>query len=157
MELMLLKWQTYGSRGKVGTILLTSEDPTILSLRLLYTQNSSFPLEFAVLPHDTQQGTGRPRYYRDKADAVMIASLTAIKLQLKANVLVGNCCSNFHTIIFDLVREGCGADPFSHHLCLNDELDMEDTTFRICCGRRKGTICEQLWADQASAAASANH
>jgi hypothetical protein len=147
MELVLAKWRQHGIPNKRGTVLLTSEDPHILPLRLNYAQNKSFPLDFVVNLRDAQPGTGDSANYRNQADAIMISSLVVLKLQLFSNVLIGNCCSNFHGLLFDLVREGCGADPDMNFECLNE---MEDPRFRICCGWTKEGLCQQVWEDHAA-------
>jgi hypothetical protein len=144
MELVLTKWRKYGIAGKIGTILLTSEDPTVPSLRLAYAQNTSFPLEFALNDADVRQGHGRPKHYYSKADKVMISSLTAIKIQLQADILIVNCCSSFHTLMLELAGEGCGADPQIDVECLNR---IEDPRFRICCSNEQNGVCAQIWAE----------
>lgn len=143
MQLMRLQWQRYGSRGKRGTVLLTSEDPSVATFRHAYADNVSFPLDIVMNEMDRPQGHGAPPEFVD-ADAVMIGSLAVLKLQMRANVLVLNCCSQFHSMLRDLVQEGCGADPELHWECLNE---IDDVRFRICCGRTKHGICQQIWED----------
>jgi hypothetical protein len=143
MELIVLKWKQFGSSDKKGTILLTSEDPSVFSLRLSYANNMSFPFDFVVNDMDKPQGHGSPIGYYD-ADAVMISSLTVLKLQMQADVLLVNCCSQFHSMLRDFVQEGCGDNPAKHYECLDQ---MEDVRFRICCGTNKGGDCEHIWAD----------
>jgi hypothetical protein len=155
MELMLFKLHQHGTPDKRGTILLTSEDPQVLPLRHAYVQNTSFPLDFLINDRDVQPGTGKSTRYYDRADAIVISSLVVIKLQLFSNVLVGNCCSNFHKLLFELVSEGCGADPHVVSECLNG---IEDPRFLICCGWTKEGTCQQIWAEhraRGSAAAAA--
>lgn len=151
MELILLKWTRHSVPGQRGTILLSSEDPRILPLRHAYTQNSSFPLDFVILERDVQPGTGKSTSYNDRADAIVISSLIVLKMQLMSNVLIGNCCSNFHGLLFELAGEGCGANPDIHMECLNK---MEDPRFRICCGWTQGGECQQIWKDHKSRIAS---
>lgn len=150
MQLMLLKWHQHGSQVKKGTILLTSEDPNLAALRLAYAKNNSFPLDFVVNEMDRPQGHGAPPDYVD-ADAVMMGSLAVMKLQMQANVLVLNCCSQFHSMLRDLVQEGCGADPELHWECLNE---IDDPRFRICCGHTKQGVCQQIWENHRKNAAN---
>jgi hypothetical protein len=143
MELMLHKRQQHGVAGKRGTILLTSEDTSILPMRHAFASNKSFPFDFIVNEHDVQPGTGAARTFQEKADAIMISSLTAIKIQLQANVLVGNCCSNFHSLLFAFVRNGCGADPKVQFECLDK---TQDPRFRICCAWTRTNECNVVRA-----------
>jgi len=138
---MRYKQEKHGNPHMRGTILLTSEDESVLPLRHSYENNRSFPFDFVVNEQDVQPGNGLPRTYRDKADAIMISSLTAMKIQLRSNILVGNCCSNFHSMLFDFVRGGCGADPNIQYECLDR---IEDDRFRICCGWTKTTDCDRI-------------
>ncbi len=145
MERVVSKWRKHQVSGKRGTILMTSEDPNILPLRLSFVQNESFPMEIVVNTKDVQQGHGRPKWYEDNADAIMISSLAAWKMQLQSNVLVGNCCSNFHLLLFEMMRAGCGADPnyYTELECLNE---VDDPRFRICCERTQDAMCASIWA-----------
>jgi hypothetical protein len=143
MELMLHKRQQHGVAGKSGTILLTSEDTSILPMRHAFASNISFPFDFIVNEHDVQPGTGAARTFQERADAIMISSLTAIKIQLQANVLVGNCCSNFHSLLFAFVRNGCGADPKVQFECLDK---TQDPRFRICCAWTRTNECNGVRA-----------
>lgn len=150
----MTKLQQHGVPGKRGTIILTSEDPSILPQRLAYTKNTTFPFDFVVNERDIQPGTGKSTYFYDKADAIMISSLVVFKLQLMSNVLVGNCCSNFHNLLFELVREGCGADPNMDWECLST---IKEPRFRICCGWTKEGDCKQIWADHDARRSAAFH
>jgi hypothetical protein len=138
---MQRKWEKHGDSKKRGTILLTSEDENVLPRRMPFAKNNSFPFDFLVNDNDVQPGNGLPRTYLDRADAIMISSLTAIKIQLQASVLVGNCCSNLHSMLFDFVRDGCGADPDIEFECLDRS---EDERFRICCGWTSGPVCQRI-------------
>ncbi len=135
----------HGIPEKRPTILLTSEDESIIPMRIPYMQNASFNFSFVVNEQDRQPGGGRPERYEGQGDAVLISSLVAIQLQLQASVLVGNCCSNFHKLLFDFAAEGCGADPNIIYYCLNDMWDHPE--FMICCGWYKGELCTQIRTD----------
>ena len=42
-------------------------------------------------------------------DANMLSSMSSLKAQLLPRLSIGNCCSNFHTLLSDFLVEGCGA------------------------------------------------
>ncbi len=75
MELMSVQQQQYVFDGTRAAILLTSEDTSVLPMRLDYAQNQSFPFDFIVNKHDVQPGTGRASQFQEKADAIMLSSL----------------------------------------------------------------------------------
>jgi hypothetical protein len=79
---------------------------------------------------DVLQDTGRPRTpkYRSQADAIMESTLVAIKLQLHTKFTLGNCCSNFHLVLFDLLKEGCGLSETQQ--CLQE---TTNPAYHVCC------------------------
>lgn len=64
-------------------------------------------------------------------DANMLSSMSSLKAQLLPRLSIGNCCSNFHTLLSDLLVEGCGAASENTFLCLNEN---PNPLLRICCG-----------------------
>mmetsp|Transcript_5138 Transcript_5138/g.8437 ORF Transcript_5138/g.8437 Transcript_5138/m.8437 type:complete len:742 (+) Transcript_5138:42-2267(+) len=129
-----------GNKTK-GELFLTTEDKTILEARKAYARNDSFPYRFIVNQKDVLQGSGKPKSYKDRADAIMLSSIVSMKLQLQSKFVVGNCCSNFHLMIFDMVREGCGAVRDSQAMCLQEHPDPE---FHICCGWTRTDECDRI-------------
>ncbi len=100
------------------TVILTTESKEILESRLRYVpSNESFPYEFVVNEEDVGQGSGNPNAFtrtfgenKFDADDVMISSMVSLKMQLHADSLLLNSCSNFHVLIDAVINEngGCG-------------------------------------------------
>jgi len=117
------------------TVILTSESKEILRSRLSYTpKNESFPFDFIVNEQDVGQGTGRPTSFmkgnnKFLGDDVMVSSLVSLKMQLYAESLVMNTCSNFHFLIGTMTYLGCGLNQYSEGLKDND-----NPKFRLKCG-----------------------
>jgi len=119
------------------SVILTTEDEKILDQRHRYRNQSNF----YVNTKDTLQGTGNVHTFGDEADDIMESSLLAIQMQLHSSIVLGNCCSNFHLMIFDLVREGCGA-PNAVAKCLQETKEL------VCCGWTKTPECRALQEGQ---------
>jgi hypothetical protein len=64
-------------------------------------------------------------------DAIMLSAMSSLQAQLLPKITIGNCCSNFHTMMNDLLSEGCGAADENHFVCLQE---YEDPRLRVCCG-----------------------
>jgi hypothetical protein len=126
---------------KKGDIFLTTEDKIVMTSRLDYERNESFPFRFIVNENDVLQGSGEPTSFKGRADSIMLASIVSMKLQLQSKFLVVNCCSNFHLIMFDLFLEGCGAVPDSQPMCLQEHPDPQ---FHICCGWTRSSECDDI-------------
>jgi hypothetical protein len=103
-------------------------------------------LDIIINPNDVLQGHGRPKWYEGNADAIMISSLSVLKLQLQANVMLLNGCSNFHLLLLEMMKAGCGADPnyFQELETLNE---IQDPKYRICCARSQDNICASIWTE----------
>ena len=79
------------------------------------------------------------------ADAVMLSAVSSLKAQLMANVVIGNCCSNFHQLLRELIGQGCGgAGIGGGHVgsttfyCLQDHPNPD---YRLCCSWDKSSRC----------------
>jgi hypothetical protein len=79
------------------------------------------------------------------ADAVMLSAVSSLKAQLMANVVIGNCCSNFHQLLRELIEQGCGgAGVGGGHVgsttfyCLQDHPNPD---YRLCCSWDKSSRC----------------
>jgi hypothetical protein len=143
MKLMQQLWRDrLGSpRGKNASIVLTTEDMRIMKAREDFKTNESFPFKFFYNSNDILQGSGRPKDFKGRADLIMLSSIVSIKLQLHTRILVGNCCSNFHLMLFDLYREGCGAVPSGEVMCLQEHPDPQ---FHACCGWTRTEECDRI-------------
>ena len=115
-----------------GTLILTTEDKAIFQHHVPYNRNfnesSTFPLGFVVNDQDVFQGTGWGPSFGRLADDVMKNSLISLQLQLHANHIIGNCCSNFYQLLIDLMDVGCGLDWNPTVTCL-----QETTDYQVCC------------------------
>jgi hypothetical protein len=110
------------------------------------------------------QSTGLPKdfvkntKYESTEDEIMLSAISSLKAQLMAKFTVGNCCSNFHLLLFDFLQDGCGAAKDNIGQCLQDN---EDPEFRICCMWSTTDECDQkskarqLLKDQADVAKKA--
>lgn len=127
--------------NKRGALVMTTEDPALFAQRLQYSKSSSnFPLEFVVNNLDPLQGTGNTKKYRQAADDILISSMLAIQMQFHARHVYGNCCSNFHLLLFDFLREGCGMT--TQTTCL-----QETENYNVCCQWTKTTACYLILED----------
>jgi hypothetical protein len=85
------------------------------------------------------------------ADAIMLSAVSSLKAQLMANVVIGNCCSNFHQLLRELFEQGCGGRVGHRHssissrtssggtfYCLQDHPNPE---YRLCCSWDKSSRC----------------
>ena len=72
------------------------------------------------------------------ADEMMLSALSSLRAQLQTGVALGNCCSNFHLVLKDLLDVGCGATETSHFQCLQDH---KDPAYHICCSWDQSPRC----------------
>jgi hypothetical protein len=131
------------------SIIVTTESQRVLRELKDFASNDTlresipFPFRFVTNHRDVAQDTGYLEHIADHptltADKAMLSALSSLKAQLATSVTVGNCCSNFHLLLSDLLSEGCGARKESNFQCLQDHDDPE---FRICCGWDKSTECQ---------------
>ena len=130
------------------SIILTTESASVLEEKDEFMADAGlvkktvpFPFEFVVNEFDIQQDGGNPRdnlpehnleveLKENNADQVMLSMMSSLQLQLLARYSIGNCCSNFHRVLFELLDGGCGAAYQSGPECLQQN---EDPEFRICC------------------------
>lgn len=128
--------------GGTTDIVLTSESEHILNAKKEYETNLTkknlvpFDYRFVTNDGDVMQGTGLPKEFQDKrpnvtANEIMLSAITSLKAQLMPRFSIGNCCSSFHLLIFDFLRDGCGAARDNIGQCLQEN---EDPEFRVCCG-----------------------
>jgi hypothetical protein len=118
-----------------------TEDPTLFAQRHQYSKSSSnFPLEFVVNEKDPLQGTGNTKQYKQAADDILISSMLAIQMQFHARHVYGNCCSNFHVLLFDFLREGCG-------MTMQTTCFQETENYNTCCQWTKTAACALIRQD----------
>ena len=138
-------------------IILTSESPDIFKAQRSFQEKNninrtdiSFPFKFVTNAFDILQGTGHPgKMARNESkEDILVSSLSSFKLQFYAKYNVGNCCSNFHLLLFDFLKEGCGASDSDHvPECMQDH---EDKRFRVCCKWTKTEECQSRRSQQAA-------
>jgi hypothetical protein len=120
----------------------------------------SFPYKFVTNKYDVLQNTGSPyamiaaANVTSSKEEILLSTFTSLKMQFYAKYTIGNCCSNHHLLLFDFLKEGCGAaatstattgrgrdgDGGDQHVttCMQDH---DDERFRICCGWTKTEKC----------------
>ena len=132
--------------GTVANIIVTSEAAQVRDEMATYLKNERhleelpFTARFISNAYDLHQGTGNPARTSAKLsmDDVMLSAVSSLQLQLQAKYTVGNCCSNFHNLLFDFLRDGCGAARHQIAECMQDH---EDPLFRLCCRWSKNKEC----------------
>ena len=125
-----------------GHLILTTEDKSIFEQRSKYvSMGESFPIDFVVNTQDSLQGSGDARLFAQHADDIILSSLVALQMQFHAGrVVYGNCCSNFHLVLFDLLQEGCGV-TIPQRICLQETQD-----YNVCCHWDKSKNCDAIRA-----------
>lgn len=121
---------SYSGSSKV---MITTEDSNIANASRDYRA-----LSIIMNNADVHQNTGRPGNYKYKYNAgpIMTSSLIALKLQMYPQRTFGNCCSNFHRVLFDLLESDCGLSE--RRECLSDHPNPD---YRVCCGWMAKTNC----------------
>lgn len=138
------------------TILFTSESKEMVQAFRTFTHNESFSMKhsFRILTNNRDNNPDSGRVWKDEvndADQSMLAAISSLKFQLYSSRVVGNCCSNFHTLIHGFLAAGCGASKRHDFQCLQD---VEDPRLRVCCWRSQGCIQSR---DRDIAALLTNH
>jgi hypothetical protein len=132
------------TRANITNIIVTSEASQIHDAMMAYEkeQLSELPFDarFITNQYDLHQDTGNPTYTNKTMDMdeVMLSGISSLKAQLHARYLIGNCCSNFHNVLMDFLRGGCGAAKEQVARCMQDH---EDPNFRLCCQWSKPGTC----------------
>ena len=145
MNVITSVWKKHRSdNNAVANIILTTEDEKVMrDMKTFDPTSIPFSYRFITNDRDVLQGTGFANDFEKirniTADQVMLSSLAALKLQLGAKYSVGNCCSNFHNLLFDFLRDGCGAAQDTVAMCLQE---MEQAEYRVCCAWDKSDECE---------------
>jgi hypothetical protein len=142
MHLMDEIWKENGMSSANGTahILITSEMPDIMEKAHAFSTNETYLSKISFKPdwitntNDVRQGTGNlgkgVRRNGNKGGGIILSALSALKIQMRAAYSVGNCCSNFHHIIFNMLRGGCGMQPTNRGQCLQKR---KESIFQLNC------------------------
>jgi hypothetical protein len=130
-----------------ASIIVTSEAVQVHNAMAQYQDEGRpqrelpFSARFVSNSFDVRQGTGNPgrTHVNVSMDDVMLSAVSSLKAQLYARYTLGNCCSNFHLLLFDFLRDGCGAARSGQVAeCMQDH---EDPSFRLCCHWSKTEEC----------------
>ncbi|KAL7564630.1 hypothetical protein ACA910_009320 [Epithemia clementina (nom. ined.)] len=126
-------------------ILLTSESYHVFDDMKRFVDNATlvqtllpFVPRFVFNTDDVRQNTGHLRDYLHIGDNVVMSTMSSLVMQLHGRYTYGNCCSNFHSLIFDLLRAGCGISVENKGQCLQQNSNPE---FRLCCWPRQAPRC----------------
>lgn len=127
-----------------ASVVVTTESREVMNELEMFDKNTTmhgrvpFPVTVITNQHDVMQGTGFLDDVADNSsldrDKIMLSAISSLKAQLATRVTVGNCCSNFHLLIADLLSEGCGAASENTFQCL-----------RICCAWDKSQACNRSY------------
>ena len=135
------------SDGKAN-ILVTSEMPDIIERVNAVSSNDIMAKQLPFTPrwitntNDVRPGNGNVNRARVSAgttkDDVMTSILSSFKLQMSSLQTIGNCCSNFHQVIFHLLRGGCGIEPKNRGICLHSR---NESIYQLCCNTKTSPRC----------------
>ena len=91
-------------------VVVTSEDETIIEASESYAEEHDEDFTFTINKYDVAQGSGA--YSESKKDYskedILASTMTAWAFQLEVGFILLNFCSNFHVVIYDSIRFGCG-------------------------------------------------
>jgi hypothetical protein len=132
--------QHLGNTSEASSVIVTTESQSIRREQQAYNA-SPLGSRIVINHRDVTQDTG----YLEKesstgvqADDVMLSVMSSLKLQLMTRVTLGNCCSNFHVMLKDLLFEGCGSTTTNTFQCLQDHANPR---YRVCCAWDKSPDC----------------
>ena len=142
MKQVWVKHQNKFSKRNI-TILLTTESKIVIDEMAAFQSNKNdFPFDYSFIVNskDVTPGSGLPTDYRNiSKDDIMLSMLSSLQIQLNAGYSIGNCCSNFHLMLFDFLRDGCGAAINSWNQCLQEN---ENPDFQVCCQWTSTDVCK---------------
>jgi hypothetical protein len=159
--------ETRTTTRPILNVLLTSESQSVFDEQQKFVKNQTlrdtitpFPLRFITNDGDVNhiKKFWHVPVNNSTADQSVVAALSSLQAQLVAKYTVGNCCSNFHNVLFDLLRGGCGFFPddgSGKAECLQNN---ENPEFQVCCSPKKTSQCARdrlsrldLYRNQSSA------
>lgn len=106
MEIMKQVWTTHSNDlSRNITIVLTTESKMVLDDMVAFQSSSTdwpFAYTFVVNTKDIMPGSGLPTdYIKTSKEDIMLSMVSSIQIQLSAWYSIGNCCSNFHLLLFN--------------------------------------------------------
>jgi len=125
------------------TVVFTTESKDMVRQQQEFASNATLqapflPLQFDFISNtkDMNPDSGKLRETVHKTeefdeDDAMLASLASLKFQMLSSLTIGNCCSNFHRLLQDLLKEGCGAAHDNTFMCMQKH---PDPVLKVCCG-----------------------
>lgn len=128
-------------RTNAYSIISTTESEQVAAERAMYAARHR-EVKFVVNHDDVLPNTGYMavgRAHRTDTDSMLLSSVSSLSLQLQhADTILGNCCSNFHLLLGDLMQACQGGNINNHRsnpskesfICLQDH---EQHEFRITC------------------------
>lgn len=139
-------WRHHATMSSPPSIVFSTESSEIFAEYESYAKSHANQ-HFIVNTEDVRPNSGFLEHsLLVSADDAMLSAMVSLQSQLQTSVAVGNCCSNFHLIMADLFRSGCGTSANHGFTCLQDH---PDPTFRVCCSWDTSPACR--------ARRSANH
>lgn len=134
-------WLEHFAGHDKGSVVVTTEATDVANASRMYAASyagGGGTLSIVMNDEDVLQDTGRPRTpkYRARADDVMESTLVAMRLQFHTKFTIGNCCSNFHLVLFDLLQHGCGLSETQQ--CLQE---TTNASYHACCQWSKTEEC----------------
>ena len=148
-------WNDLTQRPSTGaatpSLLFTTESINMVQQQVNYTA-AAYQSMFRIVSntHDVTPDTGfitnAAAVTSYTADMSQLSAITSLQFQLLARITLGNCCSNFHTLLNDLLLAGCGAAPSSQFVCFQE---LENPHWRLCCGWVKDCQATKMQAIQA--------
>ena len=128
-----------------ASLILTTEDRAVFENAMKYN-TTDFPLDFVVNKDDIMQSSGNfvaiSKTTKEDSDQIMLSSMIAMSMQFHARYVYSNCCSNFHNLIFEFLRLGCGV----HQELIGEDLTKRRCYPNICCGWTSKSECEYIRA-----------
>ena len=145
-DLWLYKWPETSNETMVPVVVTTESRDVLKQTRAWMDRPEKASWErllfdFVHNNYDVTQDTGLVRSVdrnHTTADQVMLSSLSSLRAQLSARVVLGNCCSNFHRLMQILVRNGCSSDWDAEFVCLQHHPEEK---YRLCCAWDKSDRC----------------
>jgi hypothetical protein len=147
-------------------VLLTSESRKVFQEQQEFLHNTALqeatsPFPFRIITnsegdvHPIQKNwRSHSPYLNFTSDQNMIAALSSLQIQLLAKYTIGNCCSNFHQLLFDFLKAGCGKVQTSNNATMTTSggggqgaeclQSNENPELRLCCGRTELPHCKKI-------------
>lgn len=149
-EWWLNQWPNETESTNPIRVMVTTESPDVVQQQMEWMKNTQSAtwqkLQFQVFRNsfDVTQGTGLLAKRKDQStlsDDIMLSVLSSIRAQFSHRVVLGNCCSNFHKIMQELiVHGGCSSRWDSQFVCLQHH---PNESFQLCCAWDRSERCTQ--------------